>query len=71
MRQAVADEEGFISLIHTNMPKQENGSHIFSWMCHRNAIFDVAFSGLCALHALFCVVGMMRNAPASAASDGV
>ena len=43
--QAVADEEGYISLINTSMPKQENGSHIFSWMCHRNAIFDVAFSG--------------------------
>lgn len=47
--QAVADEEGYISLINTIMPKQEDGSHIFSWMCHRNAIFDVAFSGECAL----------------------
>lgn len=45
--QAVADEEGYISLINTSMPKQENGSHIFSWMCHRNAIFDVAFCGEC------------------------
>ena len=47
--QAVADEEGYISLINTRVPKQEDGSHIFSWMCHRNAIFDVAFSGECAL----------------------
>jgi hypothetical protein len=47
--QAVADEEGYISLINTRVPKNEAGSHIYSWLCHRNAIFDVAFSGECPL----------------------
>jgi hypothetical protein len=28
------------------MPKQDDGKHIYSWLCHRNAIFDVAFCGL-------------------------
>jgi len=42
----VADEEGYISLINTSMQKQEDRSHVFSWMCHRNAIFDVTFSGV-------------------------
>ena len=42
----MADEEGYISLINTSMQKQADRSHVFSWMCHRNAIFDVTFSGV-------------------------
>ena len=56
----MADEEGFISLINTNVPKKDDGSHIFSWMCHRNAIFDVAFSGLPALPRFAARVLQMR-----------
>lgn len=44
--QVVSDEEGYIHLINTDIPKREDGTHRYSWMCHRNAIFDVAFSGL-------------------------
>ena len=45
--QAVADEEGYISLINTTKPKSDDGKHSYSWLCHRNAIFDIAWSGMC------------------------
>eukprot|EP00288_Rhodomonas_lens_P008930 CAMPEP_0177742490 /NCGR_PEP_ID=MMETSP0484_2-20121128/28686_1 /TAXON_ID=354590 /ORGANISM="Rhodomonas lens, Strain RHODO" /LENGTH=171 /DNA_ID=CAMNT_0019256821 /DNA_START=663 /DNA_END=1174 /DNA_ORIENTATION=- len=41
---AAADEEGFVSLIDTTKPKDERESNVHKWMCHRNAIFDQAFS---------------------------
>ncbi|KAJ1485312.1 WD40-repeat-containing domain protein [Baffinella frigidus] len=39
-----ADEEGYVTLINTMVKRKEDGSHAYSWMAHRNAIFDVAFS---------------------------
>jgi hypothetical protein len=42
--QVTADEEGYVTLINTMVKRKEDGSHAYSWMAHRNAIFDVAFS---------------------------
>jgi hypothetical protein len=44
--QFVADEDGFVSLIKTSIPKDDvRSSHTYAWLCHRNAIFDVASTG--------------------------
>jgi hypothetical protein len=47
--QAVADEDGYVSLIKTSSTKSDFGTTACSWLCHRNAIFDVSFTGTCLL----------------------
>ncbi len=44
--QAIADEEGSITLVNTYMRKTESESHMYTWASHRNAIFDIALAGL-------------------------
>ena len=43
--QAIADEEGSITLVNTYMRKTESESHMYTWASHRNAIFDIALAG--------------------------
>ena len=44
--QFVADEDGFVSLIRTSEPKEyKKRTPPYAWLCHRNAIFDVALTG--------------------------
>jgi hypothetical protein len=44
--QFVADEDGFVSLIKPSVPKGGKGvTSPYAWLCHRNAIFDVALTG--------------------------
>ena len=45
--QAVADEDGNVTLIDTSIPKNSRTPSSTSFPCHRNAIFDVAFTGSC------------------------